>query len=587
LANPMGTRADGALSGSTGVPVTLRSTRWYGQGPFSFEHRGRTMQSGFSLEDFEGKPIVGIINTWSEANPCHAHLRDVADAVKRGVWSAGGFPLEIPVMSLGETLMKPTTMLYRNLAAMETEEVLRCHPLDAAVLLGGCDKTTPALLMGAASADIPAIYVPSGFMMHGNWRGQRLGAAITAWKYSEELVAGHLSMDDWYEIEDGYACSPGTCNVMGTASTMTAIAEVLGMTMPGASSIPAGNAHQRRLAAAAGRQAVAMAVQGPKPSEILTSASFRNAIVATMALGGSTNATIHLPAIAGRLGIDIPLSLFDTIAQEVPVLADIEPSGEFLMEDFFEAGGLRALLQVIRPLLDTSCCTINGNTLGENIADAKVVKPEVIRSLENPVENLAMAILHGNLAPDGAVIKVSAASPELCHHRGPAVVFRDRDDLDARLNDPDLEVTADSVLVLQNAGPRGGPGMPEWGMIPLPYKLIQLGIRDMVRISDARMSGTSHGTTVLHVAPESFIGGPLALVRDGDLIELDVPGRRVDLVISADEFAARRATWSAPSPRFTRGWGALFERNIMQADKGCDFEILRGNGGAPEPAIFY
>jgi dihydroxy-acid dehydratase len=545
------------------------------------------MQSGFSLEDFEGKPIVGIVNTWSEANPCHAHLRDVADAVKRGVWSAGGFPLEIPVMSLGETLMKPTTMLYRNLAAMETEEVLRCHPLDAAVLLGGCDKTTPALLMGAASADVPSIYVPSGFMMHGNWRGQRLGAAVTAWKYSEELVAGHISMEDWYEIEDGYACSPGTCNVMGTASTMTAIAEVLGMTMPGASSIPAGNAHQKRLAAAAGRRAVTMAIHGPKPSDILTAASFRNAIVATMALGGSTNATIHLPAIAGRVGIDIPLSQFDNIARDVPVLADIEPSGQYLMEDFFEAGGLRALLQVIRPLLDTSCRTINGSTLGENIADSKVFKPEVIRPIEDPVEKLAMAVLHGNLAPDGAVIKVSAASPELCHHRGPAVVFKDREDLDARLNDPDLEVTADSVLVLQNAGPQGGPGMPEWGMIPLPYKLIQLGIRDMVRISDARMSGTSHGTTVLHVAPESFIGGPLALVRDGDLIELDVPGRRIDLVISADEFAARRAAWTAPSPRFKRGWGALFERNIMQANKGCDFEVLRGDGGAPEPAIFY
>ena len=569
------------------VAVELRSRRWYGQGPFSFEHRGRTMQSGFSLKDFDGKPVVGIVTTWSEANPCHAHLRDVADAVKRGVWSAGGFPLEIPVMSLGETLMKPTTMLYRNLAAMETEEVLRSHPLDAAVLLGGCDKTTPALLMGAVSADIPSIYVPAGFMMHGNWKGQRLGAAITAWKYSEELVAGNISMDDWYEIEDGYACSPGTCDVMGTASTMTAIAEVLGMTMPGASSVPAGNSHQRRLAADAGRRSVAMAIDGLRPSEILSAASFRNAVVAMMALGGSTNAAIHLPAIAGRAGIDVPLSLFDEIARDVPVLANVEPSGDFLMEDFFEAGGLRALLQQIRQHLDTSCMTANGQSLGENIAGAKVFKPEVIRQVDDPVQPLALAVLHGNLAPDGAVIKVSAASPELCQHRGPAVVFADRTDLDRRLNDPELDVTSESVLVLQNAGPRGGPGMPEWGMIPLPFKLIQLGVRDMVRISDARMSGTSHGTTVLHIAPESFIGGPLALVHDGDIIELDIPGRRLELMVSPDEMAARRESWTEPSPRFERGWGALYDQNILQANEGCDFEVLRGRRGAPESTIYY
>ncbi len=583
----MSTDDDDGADGPAPVPVELRSSRWYGQGPFSFEHRGRTMQSGFSLQDFEGKPVVGIVSTWSEANPCHAHLRDVADAVKRGVWSAGGFPLEIPVMSLGETLMKPTTMLYRNLAAMETEEVLRSHPLDAAVLLGGCDKTTPALLMGAVSADLPSVYVPAGFMMHGNWKGEWLGAAVTAWKYSEQLVAGDLSMDDWYEIEDGYACSPGTCNVMGTASTMTAIAEVLGMTMPGASSVPAGNAHQRRLAADAGRRSVAMALEGLRPSELLGAPSFRNAIVAMMALGGSTNAAIHLPAIAGRAGIALPLALFDEIARDVPVLVDVEPSGTFLMEDFFEAGGLRALLQQIRPQLDTSCMAVNGRSLGDNIAGARVVRPDVIRRVDDPVRPLALAVLRGNLAPDGAVVKVSAASPELSRHRGPAVVFADRDDLDRRLNDPGLDVTADSVLVLQHAGPRGGPGMPEWGMIPLPYKLIQAGVRDMVRISDARMSGTSHGTTVLHVAPESFIGGPLALVRDGDLIELDIPDRRLELLIDVDELAARRAAWSEPPPRYQRGWGALYDRNVLQANEGCDFEILRGRRGAPDPAIYY
>ena len=423
--------------------------------------------------------------------------------------------------------------------------------------------------------------------MHGNWRGRRLGAAVTAWKYSEELVAGTVSLDDWYEIEDGYACSPGTCNVMGTASTMTAIAEVLGMTMPGASSVPAGNSQQRRLAAAAGRRAVAMAVDGLRPSAILTEASFRNAIVAMMALGGSTNATIHLPAIAGRAGIAVPLSRFDEIARSVPVLANVEPSGEFLMEDFFEAGGLRALLEKVRHHLDTSCMTANGHSLGENIAGAAVFRPEVITDIDDPVQPLALAVLHGNLAPDGAVVKVSAASPDLCRHRGPAVVFTDRTDLDRRLNDPELDVTAESVLVLQHAGPRGGPGMPEWGMIPLPFKLIQQGVHDMVRISDARMSGTSHGTTVLHIAPESFIGGPLALVRDGDEIELDIPARRLELIISPEELEARRQSWTPPPPRFERGWGALYDRNVLQANEGCDFEVLRGRGGAPRPAIYY
>ncbi|CAN5436514.1 L-arabinonate dehydratase [soil metagenome] len=571
----------------TETPVALRSRRWYGGGPFSFEHLGRTMQSGFSLQDFDGKPVVGIITTWSEANPCHAHLRDVADAVKRGIWEAGGFALEIPVMSLGETLMKPTTMLHRNLAAMETEEVLRAHPLDAAVLLGGCDKTTPALLMGAISADIPSVYVPAGFMMHGSWRGERLGAAVTAWKYSTKLVAGEITMADWYEIEDGYACSPGTCNVMGTASTMTAVAEVLGLTMPGASSVPAGNAHQKRLASAAGRCAVTIATEGRCPSDLLTEASFRNAIVAELALGGSTNAAIHIPAIAGRAEIDLPLARFDEIARTVPVLADVEPSGSFLMEDFYEAGGLRALLHQLRDRLDLSCPTVNGRTLGENLEGAAVFRPEVIRPVDDPVEPLALAVLRGNLAPDGAVLKVSAATPALLRHRGPAVVFADRADLDRRLNDPDLEVDADSVLVLQHAGPKGGPGMPEWGMIPLPHKLARAGVRDMVRISDARMSGTSHGTTVLHVAPESFVGGTLALVRDGDLIDLDVPARRIELLVDEDELAARRAAWVAPTPHYQRGWGALFSDNIMQADRGCDFEVLRGRGGAPEPAIYY
>lgn len=569
------------------TPVELRSRRWYGQGPFSFEHRGRTMETGLGLEEFDGKPVVGILNTWSEANFCHAHLRGVADAVKRGVWQAGGFPLEIPVMSLGETLMKPSTMLYRNLLAMETEEVLRSHPIDAAVLLGGCDKTTPALLMGAISADVPSIYVPAGYMYHGSWNGEHLGAGVTAWRYSSRLITGEITLDDWYAIEDGYATSPGTCNVMGTASTMTALAEVLGLTLPGASSLPAADARLSRLASAAGRRAVAMAADDLRPSRILTDASFRNAIVAMMALGGSTNAVIHLPAIAGRAGIDLSLDRFDEIARTMPVLVDVEPSGRLLMEDFHEAGGLRSLLARIRDDLDASCLTVTGASLGANIAGATVLDDAVIRTRDNPVTPLAMVVLRGNLAPDGAVLKVGAATPALLQHRGRAVVFENRAELQARIYDPALEVDEHSVLVLKHAGPVGGPGMPEWGMLPLPAKLLQEGVTDMVRLSDARMSGTSHGTTVLHISPEAAVGGPLALVRDGDEIELDVAGRRLTLHVDDAELAARRAAWTPPPAPFTRGWGALYTDQVTQAHEGCDLRVLHGRSGTPPPAIYY
>lgn len=569
------------------TPIELRSARWYGQGPFSFEHRGRTMATGRSPEDFDGKPVIGILNTWSEANFCHGHLRDVAEAVKRGVWQAGGFPLEIPVLSLGETLMKPSTMLYRNLLAIESEEVLRSHPIDAAVMLGGCDKTTPALLMGAISADLPCIYVPAGFMFHGGWKGHRLGAGVTAWKYSTELVEGNISLDDWYEIESGYATSPGTCNVMGTASTMTAVAEALGLALPGSSSLPAADARLARGASAAGRRAVALAAEGLTPSRLLDEASFRNAVVATVALGGSTNATIHLPAIAGRAGVDLPLDVFDEVARAVPVLVDVEPTGSLLMEDFHEAGGLPALMTRLGDHLALDAATVTGRTLGQNIEGARVVSDRVIRPFDDPVAPLALAVVRGTLAPDGGVIKVGSASPRLLSHRGRAVVFDGREDLQARLNDPALDIDEDTVLVLRYAGPIGGPGMPEWGMLPLPSRLIRSGVHDLVRVSDARMSGTSHGTTVLHVSPEGHLGGPLALVRTGDEIRLDVASRRLDLLVAEDELAERRRAWVAPPPPFTRGWGAIYASEVTQAHGGCDFRSLRGRGGAPTPAIFY
>ena len=563
----------------------LRSQRWYGRGSGSFAFNSRTLQNGLAAEDFSGKPVIGILNTWSDMNTCHGHLRDVAEAVKRGVWEAGGYPVELPAISLGEIMMRPTTMLYRNLLAMETEELLRSNPIDGAVLLGGCDKTTPGLIMGAISMDIPAIYVPAGFMLHGLWRGERLGSGVDGWKYGAELRAGRITLEDWAEVERGSARTVGTCNTMGTASTMTAIAETLGLCLTGASSVPAVDALQRRLASQAGRQIVELVWEDLRPSHILTARAFENAAIANFALAGSTNAAIHVLAMARRAGVDLDLKGLDALAKTQPVLADVMPSGRFLLEDFYEAGGLPALLNQIRDRLNLDCITVTGRTLGENIAGARVIDAEVIRPNDKPKAAEGFAALFGNLAPDGCVIKPSAASPELMRHRGRAVVFEDRIDYMKRIDKPDLEIDSSCVLVMKEGGPQGGPGMPEWGMLPLPRRLLEQGVSDMVRVSDARMSGTSYGTVVLHVSPESHIGGPLAFVRDGDEIEIDVPARRIHLHVSEAELAARRAAWTPPKAKYGRGYGRLYLQHVRQAHEGCDFDFLEPGEATDEPAI--
>jgi dihydroxy-acid dehydratase len=554
----------------------LRSHRWFGVHDLrSFGHRSRTLQMGYDREDYAGKPVIAIVNTWSDINPCHTHLRARAEDVKRGVWQAGGFPLEIPAVSLSEPFMKPSTMLYRNLLAMEVEELLRSYPFDGAVLLGGCDKTTPALVMGALSVGLPFVYVPAGPMLRASWRGTTLGSGSDVWKYWAELRAGRITEATWEEMEERIAASPGHCMTMGTASTMTAAVEALGVCLPGASSIPAADSAHPRMAVAAGRRIVSL------PELQLTRESFENAVSVVLALGGSTNAVIHLIAMAGRAGVDLDLARFDSLSRSVPVLANLRPSGQYLMQDFFEAGGLRGLMSRL-PLHDVM--TVSGRTVSENLAGAEVHDDDVIRPLSNPVSaEGGLAILHGSLAPDGAVIKHSAASPALLSHSGPAVVFEDYDDMNARLDD--VDATPDSVLVLRNAGPLGGPGMPEWGMLPIPRRLLQAGVDDMVRISDARMSGTAYGTCVLHVAPESFVGGPLALVRDGDIVSLDVPARRLDLVVESSELASRRAAWTRREFPAARGYERLFAEHVTQANAGCDFDFLHGAGGVPEPAI--
>jgi len=569
------------------TPDQLRSQLWFGGDALrSFAHRSRTKQMGYSAEDFAGKPVIAIINTWSDLSTCHSHFRTRADEVKRGVWQAGGFPVELPGMPVNETYMKPSPMMYRNFLAMETEELLRSQPVDGAVLMGGCDKTTPGLLMGAITMNLPAIYLPAGPMLRGNWNGQVLGSGSDVWKYWAEKRAGTIGDCEWSEMEDGIARSAGHCMTMGTASTMTAIAETLGMTLPGASSIPAVDANHPRMATACGRRIVEMVWEDLKPRDILTEESFRNAITADMAIGGSTNAIIHLVALAGRAGLNLDLKTFDEISDRTPMIANIRPSGEYLMEDFYYAGGLKALLGEIRALLNLDCVTVTGQTMGQNLESARVCNAEVIRPVDNPVSRKGgTVVLHGNLAPNGAVIKPTAAEPHLLQHTGRAVVFSDYNDLAARIDDEGLPVDETSVLVLKNAGPVGGPGMPEWGMLPIPKKLLQKGVRDMVRISDARMSGTSYGACVLHVSPESYIGGPLALVRDGDLIEMDVTARKLHLHISDEEMDKRRAEWKAPPPRYERGFGALYSSHVTQADQGCDFDFLHSGADTPEPEI--
>ena len=571
--------------------AALRSARWYAPDDLrSSSHRSRTLQMGYDPHDWQGKPVIAVINTWSDINPCHAHFKHRVEDVKRGVLQAGGFPIELPAMSLAETFVKPTTMLYRNFLAMETEELLRSHPVDGAVLMGGCDKTTPGLIMGAISADLPAIYLPAGPMLRGNYKGEALGSGSDAWKYWDERRAGTVSAEEWGAVEAGIARSYGHCMTMGTASTMTAIAEALGLALPGASSIPAADANHIRMAAACGRRAVEMVWEDLTPERILTRPALDNAVTVSMSLGCSTNAMIHLIAIARRAGIDLTLDDLDAASRAVPVIANIRPSGDrYLMEDFYYAGGLRGLMARLKDKLALGAVTVAGVSLGETLEGAEVHDDDVIRSLEAPVYHEgSLALLRGNLAPDGCVIKPPACDPRFFRHEGPALVFDSYPEMKAAVDDETLDVTPDHVLVLRGAGPQGGPGMPEWGMLPIPKVLLKQGVRDMLRISDARMSGTSYGACVLHVSPESHVGGPLALLRTGDRIRLDIADRRLDMLVDDTDLAARRATWVPPPPKFERGFGWMFSRHIGQAHEGCDFDYLETGFGAAagEPDIF-
>jgi dihydroxy-acid dehydratase len=582
-----------SLKNTPKAPDQLRSARWFAPDDLrSFGHRSRAMQMGYAPQDWAGKPVIAIVNTWSDINPCHTHFKQRVEDVKRGIFQAGGFPLELPAISLAEAFVRPSAMLYRNMLAMETEELIRSHPIDGAVLMGGCDKTTPGLLMGAISAGVPCIYLPAGPMLRGNWQGQALGSGSDAWKYWDERRAGQISDVQWLGIEGGIARSHGTCMTMGTAATMMGMAEALGMTLPGASSIPAPDANHPRMSAACGRRVVEMVWEDLTPAKLLTRQHFQNAITVAMAMGCSTNAIIHLVAMSRRAGAACTVGLddFDAASRKIPVIANIRPSGDtYLMEDFYYAGGMTALIKTLSDHLHLDAMTVNGLTLGQNVATAQVHNTDVIRPLDRPLyAEGALAVLRGNLAPAGAVIKPSACAPHLRQHTGPAMVFDSYPEMKAAVDDENLDITAEHVLVLRNAGPQGGPGMPEWGQLPIPRKLLAQGVRDMVRLSDARMSGTSYGACILHVSPESFIGGPLALVQNGDMITVDVPARRLHLEVSDEVLAQRRAQWQAPKPRYERGYGWMFSRHILQADQGCDFDFLETAFGGPvdEPAIY-
>ncbi len=575
------------------TPASLRSARWFAPDDLrSFGHRSRAMQMGYGPEDWAGKPVIAILNTWSDINTCHTHFKQRVEDVKRGILQAGGFPLELPAISLSESFVKPTTMLYRNLLTIEAEELIRSHPVDGAVLMGGCDKTTPGLVMGALSAGLPFVYLPAGPMLRGNYNGQVLGSGSDAWKFWDEKRAGKIDEVQWLGIEGGIARSAGTCMTMGTAATMMGIAEALGLTLPGASSIPAPDSAHPRMAAACGRRIVEMVWEDLRPERVLSRASFHNAIAVAMAMGCSTNAIIHLVAMSRRAGkhCEVGLDDFDAASRRVPVIANIRPSGDrYLMEDFYYAGGLPALMNRMASHLDLGTMTVTGRTLGENIAGAQVHNDDVIRPLDQPLyAEGALAVLRGNIAPGGAVIKPSACAPQFLQHTGPALVFDSYPEMKAAVDDPDLDVTPGHIMVLRYAGPIGGPGMPEWGMLPIPTKLVKQGVRDMLRLSDARMSGTSYGACILHAAPEAFIGGPLALVKTGDLITVDVPSRRLHLEVSDEELALRRAAWVAPPPRYERGYGWMAAQHILQADQGCDFDYLETRFGAAvaEPDIF-
>lgn len=569
----------------------LRSQRWYApQTIRAFAHRQRTQQAGFAREEFLGKPVIGIINTWSDMSPCHSHLRERAEAVKRGVWAAGGFPVELPALSVGEVMVKPTTMLYRNFLAMEAEELLRQHPIDGVVLLGGCDKSTPALLMGALSMDLPTIFCPAGPMTTGKWHGQVTGAGTHTKKFWDQLRLGTITQHDWVELEGAMTRSIGTCNTMGTASTMTSIADAMGFTLPGASSIPAADCRHPQMASQCGSTIVDMVWYDHKPSRWLTKENFLNGIAAYMALGGSTNAAIHLIAMANRASIPLNLADMEAIARKIPVLANLFPSGSGLMDDFFFAGGLMAQMKKISQFLHLNARGVTNTTIGDWIENANCYDDDTIRGLDNPViplsQGCALTVLHGNLCPNGAVMKSSAASPQLRHHIGSAIVFDTHQALSDSIDSPDLDITKDSVIILRNAGPVGAPGMPEWGNLPIPKKLLQQGVTDMVRISDARMSGTHYGTCILHIAPESAVGGPLALVKTGDLIELNIDAGTLNMLVDEAELASRRATLKTTHQTFTRSWVALYQQHVTQANEGCDFDFLQSGSDVPEPPIF-
>lgn len=569
-------------------PEELRSYRWYGPDTIrASAHRQRTLQMGFRRKDFTGKPIIGLINTWNELSTCHYHLKERANEARRGVWAAGGLPLEFFALGLGEVMVKPTTMFHRNLLAMEVEEIIRSHPLDGVILLGGCDKTVPGLIMGAISAGVPFIFMPAGPMLNGHWRKHTIGAGTHTKKFWEELRSGTITHDDWEEIEEAICRSNGTCNTMGTASTMTALVEAMGLTLPNTICIPAVDSAHPRMATDCGERIVEMVWENLVPEKVLTRDAFMNGIATLMAIGGSTNAPIHMVAMANRAGIPLSLEDFDAVSRKLRVIADMLPAGRFLMEDLFYAGGLSAILNRIKKHLALDCLTVNGKTLGENITDAPCYNDEVVRTLDAPLTDVeSIAVLRGNLAPGGAIIKPSASTRELLVHTGKAVVFNGVADLYARVDDPDLDVDENSVLVMKQGGPVGGPGMPEWGGMTIPKKLLAKGVRDMVRISDARMSGTHYGTVVLHVAPESAVGGPLALVQDGDMIELNVPERKLNLLVDEAELARRRAAWKAPAPHYSRGYGAMYCAHVTQAPEGCDFDFLQGSEKLPEPDIY-
>lgn len=567
----------------------LRSGNWFDTPDLDgFLHRSWLKSQGFGELAYRGRPVIGICNSWSELVNCNAHLRALAQDVKRGVLQAGGFPLEFPVMSLGEALMKPTAMLYRNLMAMDVEESIRAYPLDGVVLLGGCDKTVPGSLLGAASANIPALMITGGPMLNGHWRNQQLGSCTDCWRANEDLRAGRLTETDFNEIELSMSRSNGHCQTMGTASTMASVTEALGMTLPGGAAIPAVDSRRKQLAELAGAQIVQLVKDDIRPADILTKAAFENAIRVLHAIGGSTNGILHLIALAGRVGITLPVELFDQLSESTPWLVNLKPSGDYLMEDFYYAGGVPAVMAQLDSLLHTDALTVSGRSVGDNIDGARIINPDVIAPANDPLSRGgSLVALSGSLCPDGAILKRSAAAPSLLQHEGPAVVFEDITDLNRRVDDPDLPVTADSVMVLKNAGPVGAPGMPEWGHMPIPQKLLRQGVTDVVRISDARMSGTSYGAVVLHVAPESAIGGPLALVRNGDRIRLDTAARRLDLLVDDAEIANRRAAWTPPASKDGRGYRRLFADHVLQANEGCDFDFLRGRSPVVETSRTY